>query len=337
MKIGIAGGGVIGSMLAWRAGRGGAQVDVFERNCATGCSPVAAGMLAVAGEAARAELAIGELGNRSLPLWRQWLAELGLADALSERGTILVALGRDRPELDRIAHRIANRLPAGVEPPRRLDASELAELEPDLAHLPAAWLLPGDAHLDAERVLGALREASRQSGVAWHEGEAVETVEPGRLVAGGRSYACDWSCDCRGLGAGGRLRPVRGEIIHLHCDAVSISRPVRLVHPRQPVYIVPRAQGRYLVGATEIESADTSEMSLRSALELLTAAYSLQPAFAEARIVAMRTGRRPAYPDNVPRLAAQKGLISINGMYRHGYMAGPALVAEAAGMMGLAS
>ena len=336
MKVGIAGGGLIGSMLAWRAGRAGAEVDLFDSDSASGCSAVAAGMLAPAAESGRAAAAVGQLGVRSLPLWRRWLDEIGLADALVEKGTILAALGRDLPELDRIAGRIGQALPAGAEPPRPLAGSELAELEPDLAHLPRAWLLPADAHLDAERVLTALRAAGREAGVNWHEGETVDSLEPGRLVAAGCRYDYDWSCDCRGLGAGGRLRPVRGEIIHLHAQAVAISRPVRLVHPRHPVYVVPHRPGRYLVGATEIESADASELSLRSALELLSAAYALQPAFAEARIVAMRTGRRPAYPDNVPRLASQKGLISINGMYRHGYMTGPALVAQAAGVMGLA-
>ena len=313
-------------MLAWRAAAAGARVDLFDSDPAGGCSAAAAGMLGVSAEAARAGHPVGELGARSLALWRRWLEEIGLAGALVERGAILAALGRDLPELDRVARQIGGSLPDGIAPPRRLAAAELAGLEPDLAHLPRAWLLPADAHLDAERVLAALRAAGREAGVSWHEGEAVDSLEPGRLVAAGRSYEYDWSCDCRGMGSGGRLRPVRGEIVHLHSDEVNISRPVRLVHPRQPIYVVPRPPGRYLVGATEIESADAGPLSLRSALELLSAAYALQPAFAEARIVDMRTGRRPAYPDNVPRLDAQQGLICINGMYRHGYMAGPALV-----------
>lgn len=336
MRIGIAGGGLIGSMLAWRSASAGAQVDLFDVDPAAGCSRVAAGLLGLSAEAARAGPPVGQLGARSLELWRKWLDEIGLSDALIERGTILAALGRDLPELDRVAAQTIRNCPDGVPAPRLLSGSELSELEPDLAHLPRAWLLPADAHLDSDRVLAALRAAGRQAGVQWHEGEAVESLEPGRLVAAGRSYAYDWSCDCRGLGAGAQLRAVRGEIIHLQTDQVGISRPVRLVHPRHPIYIVPRGCGRYLVGATEIESADASELSLRSALELLSAAYALQPAFAEARIVDLRTGRRPAYPDNLPRLAAQQGFISINGMYRHGYMAGPALVADAAGVMGLA-
>jgi glycine oxidase len=92
-----------------------------------------------------------------------------------------------------------------------------------------------------------------------------------------------------------------------------------------------------LVGATEIESGDTGSLSVRSALELLSAAYSLHPGFGEAHIHEARIGLRPALRDNTPRLVCEPGLVSINGMYRHGFLTGPALVEQATMRMELAA
>src|SRR5262249_11741957 len=105
---------------------------------------------------------------------------------------------------------------------------------------------------------------------------------------------------------------------------ISFSRPVRLIHPRWPIYIVPRANNRFLIGATSIEAED-SGMSVRSALELLTAAYTVHPAFGEARIVEMGAALRPAFPDNLPRVDVGNARISVNGLYRHGFLLAPAL------------
>jgi glycine oxidase len=120
------------------------------------------------------------------------------------------------------------------------------------------------------------------------------------------------------------LRGVKGEIVIIETDEISLSRPVRLIHPRWPLYIVPRANNRFLIGATTIESEDDG-MSVRSALELLTAAYAVHPAFAEARIVEIGAALRPAFPDNLPRIAIDGKCISVNGLYRHGFLLAPAL------------
>jgi glycine oxidase len=99
---------------------------------------------------------------------------------------------------------------------------------------------------------------------------------------------------------------------------------VRLLHPRWPLYIVPRENGQFLIGATTIES-EQRDVSVRSALELLTAAYALHPAFAEARIVEIGAGLRPAFPDNLPRIQVDGEQIAVNGLYRHGFLLAPAL------------
>jgi glycine oxidase len=105
---------------------------------------------------------------------------------------------------------------------------------------------------------------------------------------------------------------------------VELSRPVRLIHPRWPLYVIPRGDGRFMLGATSIEAEHTG-VSVRSALELLGAAYAVHPAFAEARIVEFGSGLRPAFPDNLPRIAVNNDKISVNGLYRHGFLLAPAL------------
>jgi glycine oxidase len=139
--------------------------------------------------------------------------------------------------------------------------------------------------------------------------------------------------DCRGMGAKRdwpHLRGVRGEIVRLEAPDIELRHMLRLLHPRYAVYIVPRPEGRLVVGATSIESDDASTVSVRGVLELLSAAYSVLPALAEARILEFNTQVRPALPDNVPaiRFDRKRNVLSINGLYRHGFLLTPAIVEE---------
>ena len=133
--------------------------------------------------------------------------------------------------------------------------------------------------------------------------------------------------DCRGLAARDRepsLRGVKGEMIIIETSEVELSRPVRLIHPRWPLYVIPRGDGRFMLGATTIEAEDNG-VSVRSALELLGAAYVVHPAFGEARIVEFGAGLRPAFPDNLPKIRIEQERITVNGLYRHGFLLAPAL------------
>jgi glycine oxidase len=185
--------------------------------------------------------------------------------------------------------------------------------------------------------MAALAATLRARGVAWQAATAVAALRPHTLVtADGTAHHFDWVADCRGLGARGELpalRGVRGEVLRLHAPEVALRRPVRLMHPRYPLYVVPRPHGHYVVGATSLESDDLSPPSVRSLLELLSAAYTLHPAFAEARLVSATVNCRPAFPDHLPRLAWQRGLLRANGLYRHGFLLGPALVEAAAALL----
>jgi len=111
---------------------------------------------------------------------------------------------------------------------------------------------------------------------------------------------------------------------------VTLSRPVRFLHPRFPLYIVPRADSHFMIGATMIESEHAGPPTARSIMELLNAAFTLHPAFGEAEIVELDADLRPAFADNLPRLTRQGRVLALNGMYRHGFLLSPALAREAA-------
>jgi glycine oxidase len=165
--------------------------------------------------------------------------------------------------------------------------------------------------------MGALAGALRRRGAEMRFGEDGEGLGPeaGLIV------------DCRGFAARAeleQLRGVRGEMIRVRTREVSFTRSVRLLHPRIPLYVVPRANGEFMIGATMIESAEKGAVSVRSAIEMLSAAYALHPAFGEAEILEMSADVRPAYPDNEPRIDERGGRIFVNGFFRHGFLLAPA-------------
>lgn len=350
-RIAIAGAGVLGRLLAWRLARDGHAVSVFDPASgpeppATGHLPpgpphaagfTAAGMLSPLAELDCADAAVSRLGWRSLPLWRDTADALSAgtdAPLLRLNDSLLLAHGSDRGA----AQRVLARLDAVPDAPRAqpLDATALRALEPALAPGLLAWRLPGEGQVLPREMLLAL--AQHAPGVRWHWGTPIAAVASGRLQgADGRVHRADLAIDVRGLGARPELplRGVRGELVWLHAPGVPLARPLRLLHPRHRVYLVPRPGDRIVVGASEIESEDRSPPSLRSALELLSAAHSVMPELAEARIHHLESNLRPARPDNAPVLQHAPGLLRINGLFRHGWLIAPALVDDALAAAGL--
>jgi glycine oxidase len=263
----------------------------------------------------------------------------GSAALFRQRGSLMVAHGADLGAAQRVLARLegAIDLSAAMPRPQTLTRPELLDLEPMLEPQLRAWLLPGEGQVLPAPMLAALAGGAPQ--VDWRWRTPVAAVEPGRLVlADGSVHGCDLAIDVRGLGARPALplRGVRGELVWLHAPGVRLARPVRLLHPRHRVYIVPRPGDVVVIGASEIESEDRSGVSLRSGVELMAAAHSVIPALAEARICHLETNLRPALPDNEPRIDAEPGLLRINGLFRHGWLLAPALAARALAAAGLA-
>jgi len=302
----IIGAGVAGAWQALLFAQAGHAVTLHERSDAgmtLSTSHWAGGMLAPWCEAEMSEPVIGRLGIRSLDLWREHFPKT------SFNGSLVVAHPRDRSDFERFA-----KLTSGH---RRLDAHALSELEPSLeGRFREGLFYPDEGHVEPRRVLPELHARIAKAGgqIKFDSDVAAEQLD-GIVI------------DCRGLAARDTqpgLRGVKGEMIIVETSEVELSRPVRLIHPRWPLYVIPRGDGRFMLGATSIEAED-SGVSVRSALELLGAAYAVHPAFAEARIVEFGSGLRPAFPDNLPRIAIDKEKISVNGLYRHGFLLAPAL------------
>lgn len=202
-----------------------------------------------------------------------------------------------------------------------------------------AWLLPGEGLIHPVEAMAALHDAAnawatrfnRTTHLRWHWGQRVSEVAPQRLHVEGAQRRYDWAIDARGLGAAAQrpsLRGVRGEIITLALPGHGLQRPLRLLHPRHRVYLLPRDDDQLVLGASEIESEDRSAMSVRSAVELMAAAHSVMPALAEARITRLDVNLRPALPDNQPQAECEPGLLRLLGLYRHGWLLAPALVQQ---------
>lgn len=338
LHIGIAGAGLAGRLLAWRLARAGHRVDVFDvsegpQRPAHGpwaAGFTAAGMLSPLAELDCGDESIATLGWRSLALWPQWLRQLERPVHFAQRGSLLVCHGADRVSAERVLARLRQQAPdADVQP---WSTASLQQHEPSVAPNLLAWHLPREGQIHAVQAMQALAEAGTRAGVRWHWRSAVDAVHAGRLTIDARPHAFDLAVDTRGLGArvqSPTLRSVRGEIFWLHAPGVALHRPLRLLHPRHRVYLVPRPDDLIVVGASEIESDDASPVSLRSTVELLAAAHSVLPELAEARVVHSEANCRPAYPDNLPQLHREPGLLRLNGLFRHGWLIAPALVDDA--------
>jgi glycine oxidase len=304
--VNIIGAGIAGSWHALLLAKAGHRVTLHERSdaaMAQGTSHWAGGMLAPYCEREGSEPLITRLGVRSLALWQREVPTTPF------HGSLVIAHPRDRADYERFARMTSNH--------QRLDSEALMQLEPSLdGRFHDGLFFAEEGHVEPRRVLPELHDGIRAAGGHIAYGSDVQADAIDGIVI-----------DCRGIAARDifpDLRGVKGEEIIIETDEIELSRPVRLMHPRWPLYVIPREDHRFMIGATSIERED-SGVSVRSALELLSAAYAVHPAFAEARIVEIGSGLRPALPDNLPRIVIDGRRIAVNGLYRHGFLLAPAL------------
>jgi glycine oxidase len=322
MQVRVLGAGIAGLACAVELAERGADVEVVDRGeklGAAGCSWYAGGMLAPWCELESAEPLIAKLGAESLAWWRERLPSTAL------NGSLVVAHGRDTGELANFSRR--------TEQFEWLEGEALAQLEPDLGgRFNKALFFKDEGHLDPRAALEALVGRLEELKVPIRFGVTL-AVAP---ACWGTPSTQRQVVDCTGLAARDvltDLRGVKGEMLILRLREISLSRPVRVLHPRMPLYIVPRGDGLFMVGATMIESDQPTRISARSMLELLSAAYALHPAFGEAEIVEIGTGVRPAFPDNLPRIRWYGDTLYVNGLFRHGFLLAPALARRVAGIL----
>ena len=332
MNIVILGAGLMGRLLACQLAQEGHTIEVFDAAGPQGentAARAAAAMLAPLAESAVTEPNVVQMGIYALARWPELIAQLSQPVYFQQEGTLVLWHQQDSTDAERFKRQMmaTQTLIPALPAMQPLDNHGITQLEPSLnGRFAQGLFLPGEGQLDNHQLLAAMLDQLQRLNVKlnWHSPRSIEEFNPGQ------PGQPDWVLDCRGLGAQPQwsaLRGVRGEIITLEAKEVQLSRPTRLIHPRYPIYIAPKNDGIFLVGATEIESNDTSPMTVRSALELLSAAYSVDSRFGEARILELVSQCRPTLPDNLPairRCAAR--VLQVNGLYRHGYLIAPAVM-----------
>ncbi len=340
--IAIAGAGLLGRLLAWRLRLQGHEITLFEAgNFEAGNSMpraaafTAAGMIAPLSEAVVSDAGVYRMGQFALRTWPTWLADLPVTDETESplffsSGSLLVAHPQDESELQQFENELNFVVPE-CRDYEWLTGRDIQRIEPDLsAQFMRGLLLKEEGHLHNREFLQRLGDELIHLGVNLRENTPV-TPGPNCIRTDSGDEKFDGVIDCRGLGAKkelSRLRGVRGETLHVETTEVHFNRPVRLMHPRYQLYVVPKPGNRFIIGATQIESEDRSPVTLQSSLELGSALYTLSPAFAEARMIETDTNLRPAFIDNLPKVFSTPGLIVANGLFRHGYLLAPAVVEQ---------
>jgi glycine oxidase len=323
MNIGIIGGGITGLMCAYTFLSAGHRTSLYDPSgfpARLSASYIAGGMLAPYSEIDLMTPAFIEAGLESIQIWSQLASVLGFSEHFHATGSLLIAHRADQHMLERFA----THLPHGAG-----TTVQARDIEPALpVSFTKAISLPNEAFIHPHRAIEALcTHLNAHEGFSFHE----QAADPAQLES-----CYDFVLDCRGMGAAQAepdLRGVKGEIATVHNPEFSLARAVRVMHPRYPLYIIPRGDGLFTVGATQIESGNNVDVSVRSAMELLSALYGLNPSFGEARIIDLQAGIRPAYPDNLPHIRRRGRVISINGLFRHGYLLSPILAQEAVSMI----
>ena len=371
MKIAIVGAGLMGRLLALSLLRNETlqrkklekiAITLFDKDdklAHNSAAYAAAGLLTPMGESLHCEPNIVEMGFKALRLWPALLDSLQEYTLFQQTGSLMVSHEQDKGDYQRFVRHLTKHYPK--QPLHKLDRAELVELEPEIGRsFNQALYLPQEGQVGNRRLLVALRHQLDQESEGLSTGNTLNWLSECNVVAievqpkhstvsyvqanERKSQQFDLVIDCRGTGASHKhsskmcaplsdLRSVRGEIFQLFAPDVNISRPVRLMHPRYQLYIAPKGKGYYVVGATEIESDDDSPMTVRSAMELLSAAYSVHPGFAEANIRQHVSQCRPAFSDNQPKISLHDSLLQVNGLFRHGFLIAPVVLEQTIAVM----
>lgn len=323
-KVAVIGAGIVGLNTAYKSAAEGMDVIIFEKQefPPANASSIAGGMLAPFSEIEVMPLNFVKAGLKGIGFWRE---NLGKAEGqcMQNTGSLFIAHSEDRHMLERFAAH----MPGASDDWEWVEGERLAEIEPQVANrFNRGLYIPGEANVHPLVAMDILAKKLKDMGAQIVQKEA----DPDEL-----ENEFDWVVDCRGWveGVDNDLRGIKGEIILLENKEFKLSRPVRMMHPRYPLYIIPRPNNVFAVGASAIENADEDDglVFLRSAMELMSAAYSLHPSFGDAKVLDMSSAIRPAYMDNLPRIninddgKAQRGYIRCNGTFRHGYLLSPVM------------
>lgn len=326
-KVAILGAGLIGRSLALLL-QSKYAVSLFEKSSlneqdTTGL--LAAAMVAPTAESIIASENIVRMGNEATKLWPKLLTQLNLTNLYQNRGSLILAHRQDMNDLEHFKQRLSQQSQEKVQALSRFD---ITRLEPELSHQFAAGLfIETEGQVDNKGYYSATAQMIQSSTIELNENSQVDLSDV--------TNSFDYVIDCRGLGSKAelleptaKLRGVRGEVVRVRAPEVTLTRPIRVMHPRHPIYIAPKPNHEFVIGATEIESEDDKQATVRSTLELLSAAYSTHKGFAEAEVISVKAGLRPTLLDNEPKITCCGKQIQVNGLYRHGYLLAPYILQQ---------
>ena len=335
----VAGGGAIGLSIAWKSALRGLEVVVVDEEPGRGASWAAAGMLAPVTEVHYGEESLLQLNLSSASRYGDWVAELETATGESvgyrRTGTLMVA--RDADENAALEDIYRYQLKLGLDA-QRLRSRECREQEPALAStVRGGILVAGDHQVDNRAFVSALIKACERAAVSFHDAR-VESVAGGSRAEGvvlsdGREISAErivlaagsWTARIGGLASDAvpPIRPVKGQLLHLNARP-GVSVPQRTVRGAD-VYVVPRADGRVVVGATVEEQGFDTTITAGAVHRLLDDAYELLPGIAEFELTQVASGLRPASFDNAPFIGPTRvpGLVLATGHFRNGILLAP--------------
>lgn len=345
-RVIIIGGGVIGLSIGWQLAKAGCGVSIYERDCAgRSASWSAAGMLAPLAEVHFEERALLQLGSLSLQMYPEWVEALESDSRTSigyrAEGTLIV--GIDRDDTRELEHVYESQQFLNL-PCKWLTGGEAREIEPLLSpKVTAAISSPSDHQVDNRLVVDALIAAYQSAGGSLYENTPVQKVEIRDAMACGvwvngvleqgdvivLAAGC-WSNEIEGLPGIVKppLRPVKGQILALQMEAgVILEKVIRTTRAKYPtdVYLVPKIDGRLVVGATCEEMGFDTRLTAGGLFELLRGAWEAVPGVYDLPITETWTGLRPGSRDNAPILGetAVENLVMATGHYRNGILLAP--------------
>ena len=334
MKVSIIGTGCVGRVMALTLLSSFTDIEIYffdqakNLNEQLSCGYAAAGMVAPYCECVTVgELQLYTAGINSLALWPQILHQTGrVAEQFKKNGTLVLAHLADAAEFEYFKNQVTYQ---GLKDSVTcLSVSQVKKVEPALnSHqiYPFALYMMEEGCVNVPVFFSVTTAYFNQlTNVHFHQ-QLVENIQQFQQD---NVTKYDYIIDARGLGATGdiaNLRGVRGESIIVEASNVQLRHTIRLMHPRHPLYITPRGNHIYYIGATSIESNDHSAISVKSTLELLSALYMVDSGFAEARILKLLTHVRPVLNTGLPIVKWNAHQITINGLSRHGYLLSPDL------------
>lgn len=304
LNILIKGCGVAGLTIGWELLKYNVKLSYYapQINLQNSASWLAGGMLAPFCEREAAPKFVQDEGAKSIIWWQE-----NFSNFVNSNGTLVVAASRDLSELKNFANKTTNHI--------TINKDKIADLELNLSdRFTSALFYEKEAHLDPRQILLYMKQQMQAKEVSFFNNYNISDY--------------DYIIDCTGINYAKQncnLRGVRGEMLLVKCNNVFFKRNIRFLHPRIPLYIIPRENNIFMIGATMIESENSSPILARSMVEMLNAAYTIHPEFANAQILEANVGIRPAFPDNLPKIEQDKNNIYVNGLYRHGFLLAPYL------------